>query len=257
MVINGTLCFLHRSVYTQWFINYFHFFLFILPRTIRHRTANNLCSCHTVVQQPVTVQLNTMSETQLAASSRKQNWLSTAHLCPAVPKHSVRASRCCIRRSIAYFAMICMSPLTVLHDPHIKGQNPNNAYNTVHKSHTAFLFVTIVHRIREGNGFKSGSGDWLHGRKFYVIFLSLFKLQYDIECYSRTPSPSAYPINTHKSSQCRMHTAAGRLKALSSKWPTNPLDTTASDQPTLIPLYTSNNIRMCANIWTAEWLQFM
>jgi hypothetical protein len=49
------------------------FVLFILPRIIRHRTANNLCSCHTVVQQPVTVKLNTMSETQLAASSRKQN----------------------------------------------------------------------------------------------------------------------------------------------------------------------------------------
>jgi len=48
-------------------------FFFILPRTIRHRTANNLCSCHTVVQQSLTVQLNTMSETQLAASYNKQN----------------------------------------------------------------------------------------------------------------------------------------------------------------------------------------
>jgi len=116
--------------------------------------------------------------------------------------------------------MICTSPPhthTALHDPHIKGQKPNNAYNTVHKSHTAVLFVTIVHRIREGNGFKSGSGDWLRGRKFYIIFLSLFKLRYDIEYYIRTPSSSTYPINTHKSSQCWVHIEAGGLKALSSK----------------------------------------
>ena len=46
---------------------------FILPHANRHLTANNLCNCHTVVQQPVTVQLNTMPETQLAASSSKRN----------------------------------------------------------------------------------------------------------------------------------------------------------------------------------------
>ena len=34
---------------------------------------------------------------------------------------------------------------------------------------------------------------------------------------------------------------------------TNPLDTNASDHPTQTFLYTSSNIRVCVDIWTAEW----
>jgi hypothetical protein len=108
---------------------------FLLSCTIRQRTENNLCSCPTVVQQPVTVQLNTMSETQLAAWSNQQNWHSTAHPWPAVPKHCKSVTMLLP----AIYLLLCNdlnAPHTALQDSHIKGQKPSNAYNTVHKSHT-------------------------------------------------------------------------------------------------------------------------
>ena len=102
-----------------------------------------------------------------------------------LPKHS--AAPHALRKNVTLM-------LPVIHRQLCNDQNvPQHrstlsTHNTVHKSHTAVLSVTILHRIREGNGFKSGFGDWLHGRKFYMVFLSLSKLRYNIEYYSRIPS---------------------------------------------------------------------